>query len=63
MHAMLITDDQPAKPLLNTDWVLVAASREALMKPTLLKVAKKPAIIEGLQAWTDDSNNLFKILK
>jgi hypothetical protein len=63
MHAMLIADSQPAAPLLNTDWILVAATREALMKPSLLSVAKKPPIIEGLQPWTDDSNNLFKVLK
>jgi SAM-dependent methyltransferase len=63
MHAMLIADSQPAAPLLNTDWILVAATREALMKPSLLRVAKKPPIIEGLQPWTDDSNNLFKVLK
>jgi hypothetical protein len=63
MHAMLIADSQPAAPLLNTDWILVAATREALMKPSLLRAAKKPPIIEGLQPWTDDSNNLFKVLK
>jgi hypothetical protein len=34
-----------------------------MMKPSLLRVAKKPPIIEGLQPWTDDSNNLFKVLK
>jgi hypothetical protein len=63
MHAMLISDNQPAAPLLNTDWVLVAATREALMRPSLMRVATKPPIIEGLQPWTDDSNNLFKVLK
>ena len=63
MHAMLIADNQPASPLLTTDWVLVASTREALMKPSLLRVAKKPPMIDGLRAWTDDSNNLFKILK
>lgn len=63
MHAMLVSDNQPAAPLLTTDWVLVAATREVLMQPALLKVAKKPAIIEGLRPWTDDSNNLFKVLK
>jgi hypothetical protein len=63
MHAMLISDNQPTAPLLTTDWVLVAATREAMMKPSLLRVAKKPPIIEGLQPWTDDSNNLFKVLK
>jgi SAM-dependent methyltransferase len=63
MHAMLIADSQPAAPLLSTDWVLVAAQREALLKPSLVRVAKKPPMIDGLRPWTDDSNNLFKILK
>ncbi|MFM7523964.1 MAG: spermidine synthase [Betaproteobacteria bacterium] len=63
MHAMLISDNQPASPLLTTDWVLVASTREALMQPSLLRVAKKPPMIDGLRAWTDDSNNLFKVLK
>lgn len=62
MHALLISD-QPAAPLLNTDWVLVAMHRESLLRPTLVRVAKKPPMIEGLRPWTDDSNNLFKILK
>jgi SAM-dependent methyltransferase len=63
MHAVLIADSNPQAPLLKTDWVLVAATEEVLMRPSIAKVATKAAIIQGLETWTDDRNNLFKILK
>ena len=63
MHAVLITDAKANPPLLRTDWVLVAATEQALMRPAIAEVAMKPPIIPGLKVWTDDSNNLFRVLK
>ena len=63
MHAALIADAKAQPPLLKTDWILVAATEHALMRPAIAEVAMKPPIIPGLSVWTDDSNNLFKVLK
>lgn len=63
MHALLVADADAEPPLLKTDWMLVAASEHALLRPALAYVATKPPVIEGLKVWTDDTNNLFKILK
>ena len=63
MHAVLVADAKAASPLLKTDWMLVAATEEALMRPAIAEVAMKPSIIPGLKVWTDDSNNLFRVLK
>ncbi len=62
MHAVLVSD-APKAPLLKTDWVLVSASESMLAKPGIADVATKPATIPGLRVWTDDANDLFKILK
>ena len=63
MHALLVADTDAEPPLLKTDWVLVAASEHALLRPALAYVATRPPVIDGLKVWTDDTNNLFKILK
>ena len=63
MHAVLVADAKPDAPLLKTDWVLVAANEQTLQRPAIAEVATKPPVIEGLETWTDDRNNLFRILK
>lgn len=62
MHAVLISD-APKAPLLKTDWVLVSANEKPFSKPAIADAASMPAIIPGLRVWTDDTNDLFKILK
>ncbi len=62
MQAVLVSDT-PAAPLLRTDWVLVAAGDKLLKTPSIADVAVTPADIPGLRVWTDDANDLFKILK
>lgn len=62
MHAVLVSD-APTAPLLKTDWVLVSANEKMFAKPAIAEVASMPDIIPGLRVWTDDANNLFKILK
>ncbi len=63
MHAVLVSDANPAKPSTSSDWVLVARSKDLLMHPGIVDAAVAPPSIPGLGVWTDDSNNLFKILK
>ncbi len=62
MRAVLVSD-VPTAPLLKTDWVLVTANDKILRMPAIADVANTPADIPGLRVWTDDANNLFKILK
>lgn len=62
MHAILVSD-VPQAPLLKTDWVLVSASEDVFAKPAIAGVATVPATIAGLRVWTDDANDLFRILK
>ncbi len=63
MHAVLVADSQAEAPLLRTDWVLVSADAKALLRPAIAEVAAQAPTIPGLGIWTDDSNNLFRILK
>ncbi len=62
MHAVLVSD-APQLPLLKTDWVLVSNSEALFKDSSIAEVASMPEIIHGLRVWTDDANNLFKILK
>ncbi len=62
MQAVLVSD-VPTAPLLKTDWVLVTANDKVLKTKTIADVANTPADIPGLRVWTDDANDLFKILK
>ncbi len=63
MHAVLVTDSQAEAPLLKTDWVLVSADQNMLLRPIIAAAGAEAPIISGLGTWTDDSNNLFRILK
>ncbi len=62
LHAVLVAD-APQAPLLKTDWVLVATNERMFAKPAIADAASMPEIIPGLRTWTDDANDLFKILK
>lgn len=63
MHAILIKDDKTATPLANSDWVLVARNEALLHQPGIVGAAQLVPDLPGLSVWTDDSNNLFRILK
>ncbi len=63
MHAVLVRDAKPEKPLASSDWVLVARSKALLQRPGITEAAQEPPSIPGLGVWTDDANNLFRILK
>ncbi len=62
MHAVLVSDHRPEPPLTGSDWVLVSESRSILLRPALAAtaIAQPPT---GLRPWTDDSSNLFRVLK
>lgn len=63
LHAVLVKDAHPAKPLASSEWMLLARDRATLMAPEIHQVAQQPPAMAGLGVWTDNSTNLFKILK
>ncbi len=63
MSMVVINDMQAAKPLAASEWVLVARSKALLMQPGIVEAAQPAQMIPGLEVWTDDANNLFRILK
>lgn len=63
MQAALVADSQAEAPLVRSDWVLVSADPNALLRPTIAEAATEAPTIADIDIWTDDSNNLFKVLK
>jgi len=64
LHAALITDEaEDNSDLSRTDWVLVSRDKALLSRPEIAKYASEIENIPRLRVWTDDYNNLFKILK
>jgi SAM-dependent methyltransferase len=63
LHAALIADDAEDSELASTDWVLVTRDGAFLARPEIAKFTTEIGSIPGLRAWTDDFNNLFRILK
>jgi len=63
LHTVLVIDDADDNDLAKTDWVLATRSPELLERAEIASVAGEIIPIRGLKPWTDDYNNLFKILK
>ena len=63
LRTALIIDDAEDNDLAKTDWVLVARNGKLLGRDKIAGVASEIDAIPGLKLWTDDYNNLFKILK
>jgi SAM-dependent methyltransferase len=63
LHTTLIVDEAEGSDLAKTDWVLVARNPKVLERPELAKSSSDIEVIRGLAVWTDDYNNLFRILK
>jgi spermidine synthase len=63
MEAVLITDEPDEARLSHTDWVIVTKNRDFLADPDVVAKRAKINPIPGLTPWTDDFNNLFRILK
>jgi SAM-dependent methyltransferase len=63
LHVALIADDAEESNLARTDWVLVTRDRALLERPEIAKFTSGIEDIKGLGVWTDDFNNLLRILK
>jgi SAM-dependent methyltransferase len=63
LHAALVSDDPENNNFSGTDWVLVTSNRALLEREDIARAAAEIEEIRGLRVWTDDFNNLFRILK
>jgi len=63
LHTVLVSDDTEEEDLARTDWVLVARNGKFLDRREIAGASSEIEDIPGLRVWTDDYNNLFKILK
>ncbi len=63
LHAALISDDADDSDLARTDWVLLTREKTLLERPEIAEFTSEIENIPGLRVWTDDFNNLFRILK
>ena len=63
--AVLIEDHPPKENYWQstTDYILVTRNQAFLDDPAIRERADSPQEIKGLTAWTDDYNNLFKVLR
>jgi len=60
---VLIHDEAAGANLYRTDWVLMARTPQALSSKAIQEAVSPVVAIGGLTAWTDDFNNLVKVLK
>jgi SAM-dependent methyltransferase len=63
LKTALITDEAEASELAKTDWVLVSRNERFLERKEIAAAASQIERIPNLAVWTDDYNNLFRILK
>jgi SAM-dependent methyltransferase len=63
LHAALIVDDAETSDLAKTDWVLVTRNAKLLAHKDIAAATSPIDTIPRLAVWTDDYNNLFRILK
>jgi hypothetical protein len=63
LHAVLAHDEAEDSDLRRTDWVLVSRDAARLAQPWIAEVAVRAHPIRGLRPWTDDFNDLLRVLK
>ena len=63
LRSVLVIDEAEESDLAKTDWVLLTRNPEMLGQQQIKSAATEIETIPGLGVWTDDYNNLFKILK
>ena len=63
LQALLIVDEAEESDLAKTDWVLVTRNGKLLAREEIASAATAIDTIPRLGVWTDDYNNLFRILK
>jgi hypothetical protein len=63
LQTELVVDEAEESDLAKTDWVLVTRNGKLLARKEIADAATTIDAIPGLAVWTDDYNNLFRILK
>ena len=63
LRSVLVVDEAEESDLAKTDWVLLARNPALLGLQEITTAATEIETIPGLGVWTDDYNNLFRILK
>jgi len=63
LQTALIDDEAEGSDLAKTDWVLVTRNGKLLAREEIKAATTDIHAIPGLAVWTDDYNNLFRILK
>ncbi|HET7159833.1 MAG TPA: fused MFS/spermidine synthase, partial [Burkholderiales bacterium] len=63
LQTALVVDEAEESDLSKTDWVLVTRNVNLLARKEIKAAASGIDTIPGLSVWTDDYNNLFRILK
>jgi SAM-dependent methyltransferase len=63
LRTALVVDDAEESDLAKTDWVLVSRNGKLLEQEAIASAASEIETIAALKVWTDDYNNLFRILK
>jgi spermidine synthase len=63
LHAVLAHDEAEDSDLRRTDWVLVSRDAARLAQPWIAEAAAPAHPIRGLRPWTDDFNDLLRVLK
>ena len=61
--AFISTDDDAARDLDGSDWVLVTADEHFLAQSPVVKARQPIGVPPGLHRWTDDYNSLLPILR
>ncbi|MBI4204235.1 MAG: fused MFS/spermidine synthase [Betaproteobacteria bacterium] len=63
LHTALVVDEAEDTDFSKTDWVLVTRDQALLERKDIAGATAEILDIPGLRPWTDDYNNLFRILK
>jgi predicted O-methyltransferase YrrM len=63
LQTALVVDEADESDLAKTDWVLVTRNSKLLARKEIAAAQSQIDTIPGLAVWTDDYNNLFRILK
>ena len=63
LDAINVIDDPQAEAYSNSEWVLVTRNQQFLDRDAVTAASSEIDPIPGLPIWTDQFNNLFKILK
>ena len=63
LSAVLVHDDAETSDLRRTDWMLLSRDPARLARPEIVESVQAVAPIDGLKLWTDDFNDLIRVLK